>query len=115
MNSYKIRSIMDVIRRGGRLPTDQWGNVLSTDDLLVWFDLQHILSRDERIEVKRELADLIEAEAFMDGWKRVSGGSLDQHVQSEPDSTPVKPASLRGPRIYGGWVMARVYRGARYR
>ena len=66
MNPHKLRAILELVRRQGKLPIDQWGNVLSPDDLLVWYGLTHLLTPDERSIVKRELADMTEAEEFMD-------------------------------------------------
>ena len=62
MNKYKIRDIVDFIRRQGKLPTDQFGQILPVDDLLVWFGLDECLSRYEQRCVKQELATLAEAQ-----------------------------------------------------
>ncbi len=66
MNPYKLRAIIELVRRQGRLPTDRWGCVLNPDDLLVWYGLNSELSLEEQREVKRELAALAEAEGFVD-------------------------------------------------
>jgi len=66
MNPYKLRSILEAIRGRGSLPRDQLGDVLCTDDLLVWFDLADQLSFEEQRIVKNELSLIAEAEAFMD-------------------------------------------------
>lgn len=66
MNPYKMRSIIEMIRKQGRLPRDQWDELLNPDDLLVWFELQGQLSPEEERELKRELRMMAEAEAFMD-------------------------------------------------
>ena len=71
MNIYKLRAIVDHVRRQGRLPTDRWGCVLNPDDLLVWFGLDGILDPEEQVEVKRELVALADAEAFMDELRSV--------------------------------------------
>ena len=65
MNPYKLRSILAMIRDRGKLPQDQWGEILEPDDLLVWFELMDRLTPDEREEVKRELGLMAEAENFM--------------------------------------------------
>jgi len=62
MNRYKIRNIVDFIRRQGKLPTDQFGQTLPVDDLLGWFGLDECLSRYEQRCVKQELAALAEAQ-----------------------------------------------------
>ncbi len=66
MNRYKLESILRLVRDQGRLPTDQWDQVLEGDDLLVWFGLDDVLTADEKVFVKMELAALAEAEACMD-------------------------------------------------
>jgi len=62
MNKQKIWNIMDFIRRQGKLPTDQFGQILPVDDLLAWFGLDECLSRYEQRYVKQELAALAEAQ-----------------------------------------------------
>lgn len=66
MNPYKLKAIIELVRRQGRLPTDRWGCVLNPDDLLVWYGLNSELTLEEQREVKRELAALAEAEGFVD-------------------------------------------------
>lgn len=66
MNPYKLRAILGMIQAKGKLPRDRWGEVLSPDDLLVWFELDGRLSLDEEEIVKHELTLLAEAETFMD-------------------------------------------------
>ena len=66
MNLYKLRAIVDHVRRQGPLPRDQFGNVLRADDLLVWYELDGLLSDGERFVVKQELRALAEAELFME-------------------------------------------------
>ena len=62
MNRYKVRDIVDLIRSRGKLPTDQFGQILPVDDLLAWFGLDECLSRYEQRCVKQELAALAEAQ-----------------------------------------------------
>ena len=66
MNWYKIRSILDFIRRQGRLPTDEQGVILDEDGILAWFGLSDLLSVEEQRKVKQELLAMIEAQAFME-------------------------------------------------
>ena len=62
MNRHKIWNIVDFIRRQGKLPTDQFGQILPVDDLLAWFGLDEYLSPHERRCIKQELAELAEAQ-----------------------------------------------------
>ena len=66
INPYKLRSILDMIRRQGPLPRDQFDQILSPDDLLVWFGLRGKLDFGEEMAVKRELALMSDAEIFME-------------------------------------------------
>ena len=66
MNPYKLRAIVELVRRQGPLPKDQFGEVLNVEDLMVWFGLAGRLRREERMCVERELAMMREAEAFME-------------------------------------------------
>jgi len=62
MNRYKVRDIVDLIRSKGRLPTDQFGQILPVDDLLVWFGLDEGLAPDEYQCVRQELALMTESQ-----------------------------------------------------
>jgi len=62
-NVYKLRKIMDWIRNQGRLPTDEFGQILSVDDLMGWFGLNECLTVDEQLHIERELKGIIEAES----------------------------------------------------
>ena len=66
MNIYKKRDIINHIRSKGRLPTDQHGQVLPVNDLLVWFELNECLNQEEQAHMKKELGLLIESQLFMD-------------------------------------------------
>ena len=66
MDIYKIRDIIEHIRSTGQLPTDEYGQALPVDDLLVWFKLDKHLSLEEQEHMKRELALLVESELLMD-------------------------------------------------
>ena len=65
MNTYKLRLILDMIRKRGDLPRDRWGEILSPEDLLVWFELDDRLTADEQEDVKKELELMAEAQEFM--------------------------------------------------
>ncbi len=62
-NVYKLRKIMDWIRSQGRLPTDEFGQILPVDDLMGWFGLNDCLTMDEQLYIEGELKGIIEAES----------------------------------------------------
>ena len=71
MNIYKLRKIIDWIRRQGRLPTDEFGQILSVDDLMGWFGLTEWLTRAEQLTVKKELTAVVEAELALERLKQL--------------------------------------------
>ncbi len=66
MNEHKKKDIIDFVRDQGKLPSDQFGQVLAPDDLLAWFGLNECLTRAEQHIIKGELAEIIDAELVMD-------------------------------------------------
>ena len=62
VNLYKIRYVLDFIRRQGRLPADEYGQILSASDLLGWFGLKECLNTDELSYIEEELVGMIDAE-----------------------------------------------------
>ena len=62
VNLYKIRSVLEFIRRQGRLPTDQHGQLLSAHDMVVWFGLRDCLTLEELSYIEEELVGMIEGE-----------------------------------------------------
>jgi hypothetical protein len=72
MNRQKLNAIMTYVRGHGRLPTDKFGNVLSPDDMLVWFGLRDLLTLEEQYHVKAELLGMAEAETMMERLRRSS-------------------------------------------
>ena len=66
MSEQKIRSILEFIRGRGRLPTDQFGEVLAVDDLVGWFGLDACLSGEELRCLRRELAAMAEIQGALD-------------------------------------------------
>ena len=66
MNWHKQREILEFIRSQGGLPVDGTGRILSPDEVLVWFGLDELLSREEALEVKREIAAMAEAKAVVE-------------------------------------------------
>lgn len=72
MNRQKLNAIVTYVRGHGRLPTDQFGKVLSPEDMLVWFGLRELLTLEEQYHVKAELLEMAEAEAMMERLRRAS-------------------------------------------
>ena len=70
MNTYKLRDIINHISNSGILPTDAYGQRLGVNELMDWFGLTENLTVFEQIEVKRELALLIEAELYIERLKQ---------------------------------------------
>ena len=66
MNMYKIRVIVEYIRSKGGLPTDEFGNIVATDDVMVWFDLKQMLDVDEQRLMKSEIRLMAEAQLLAD-------------------------------------------------
>lgn len=62
MNRYKVRDIVDLIRSKGKLPTDQFGQILPVDDLLAWFGLDERLAPDEHQYIRQQLAAMAESQ-----------------------------------------------------
>ena len=62
MSKRKVWSILDFIRGQGKLPTDQFGQILPVDDLMSWFGLDESLSPAESRQVRLELAVMAEAQ-----------------------------------------------------
>jgi len=69
MTWYKMRSIVDFIRKQGPLPTDERGDVLDPGEILAWFGLDELLGKDEQRKVKEELVAMIEAQEFMERFR----------------------------------------------
>ena len=69
MNIHKRRGIIDFVRKQGKLPTDQFGQILPVKDLVSWFELDKYLSASEQEIIKQELAALVEVEEAMEKLK----------------------------------------------
>jgi hypothetical protein len=69
MNIHKRRGIIDFVRKQGKLPTDQFGQILPVKDLVSWFELDKYLSASEQEVIKGELAALVEVEEAMEKLK----------------------------------------------
>ena len=65
MNWHKIRNIVNHIKKQGGLPADPYGQLLSADQTLDWFDLKRRLDPAELRCIKKELASMIEAETLL--------------------------------------------------
>ena len=65
MNIHKIRSIVNYIKKQGKLPTDPYGQSLSVENMIAWFGLDGHLSLNELRLIKEELSALIEAEQLL--------------------------------------------------
>lgn len=67
INIYKIRQVLRNIQLQGKLPEDDFGNVLSVDDLICWYSLEDRLTADEVKIVRHEL-ELISEMQFLLGF-----------------------------------------------
>ena len=71
MNVYKLRKIIDWVRSQGKLPTDQFDQILPVYDLMGWFGLSDCLTIDEQLYIERELKGIIEAELAVEKMKQL--------------------------------------------
>ena len=78
MNIYKLRKIIDLIRRQGKLPTDQFGQILPVDDLMGWFGLAESLTRPEQLCMKKEFAAMVEAELAVERLEQLKAIESDR-------------------------------------
>ena len=65
MNWHTIRNIVNHIKKQGRLPVDPYGQYLSVDAMVDWFDLRSRLNPVELRHIKKELTSLIDAEMLL--------------------------------------------------
>ncbi len=70
-NVYKLRKIIDWVRSQGKLPTDQFGQILPVYDLMGWFGLNDCLTIDEQLYIERELKGISEAELAVEKMKQL--------------------------------------------
>jgi hypothetical protein len=66
MSKRKVWSILEFIRGQGKLPTDQFGQILSVDNLMAWFDLEDSLTPEESRQVRLELSVMAEAQQTLE-------------------------------------------------
>jgi len=66
MSKRKVWSILDFIQGQGKLPTDQFGQILPADDLMAWFGLDDSLSPEENRQIRLELAVMAEAQQTLE-------------------------------------------------
>jgi len=71
MNIYKLRRVVDWIRSQGKLPTDQFGQILSVDDLMGWFGLSECLTQPEQLCIKKELVTMVEVELSVERLRQL--------------------------------------------
>jgi hypothetical protein len=71
MNIYKLRKIIELIRSHGKLPTDEFGQILSVEELMGWFGLKECLTRWEQLHIEKELAALVEAEIAVERLRQL--------------------------------------------
>ena len=71
MNPHTLRHVLDFIRRQGKLPTDQFGQILSVDQLMGWFGLKECLTRWEQLHIEKELAAMVEAEQSIEKLRQL--------------------------------------------
>jgi len=64
MNWHTIRNIINHIKKQG-LPADPYGQYLSADEMVDWFDLRSRLNPAELRQIKKELTSLIDAEILL--------------------------------------------------
>ena len=70
VNQYKIRYVLDFIRRQGKLPKDAYGQILCASDLLAWFRLEECLNREELLYIENELFGMVAAEKALEKLKQ---------------------------------------------
>ena len=66
MNWNKIRAIIDVVRRRDALPTDEFGNLLPPEEMIVRLGLSESLTADEKRVLSDELTMLAEMKAVIE-------------------------------------------------
>lgn len=66
MNVHKKREILNFIRGQGRLPSDEFDQILPVEDLMAWFELDQCLNKAEQLVIKEELEALAEAQEALE-------------------------------------------------
>ena len=66
VNKHIISQVLRDIRAKGKLPEDDYGNVLAADDLVGWFELKGKLTADELKIIRRELELMARAQFILD-------------------------------------------------
>ena len=69
MNERKKKDIIDFVLSKGKLPADPYGQLLSPDELLVWFGLNEYLTAAEQYVIRQELAAMVEIQEAIDKIK----------------------------------------------
>jgi len=65
INQYKVMSVMRDVQACGKLPEDEFGNVLPIDDMIGWYELEEKLTEAELRIVKHELELMAEAQFLL--------------------------------------------------
>lgn len=76
MNPYKLRAILEFIRRDGELRPRDSEQEWSVDDVVAYLHLDKLLTTGELSVVRRELAAMAEADVFMEDLRL----AVDQQV-----------------------------------
>ena len=66
MNQYKLRGVVEFLRAEAAKLHESWDIATEMDELMACFGLHALLSREELAVVRRELLDIVEAEAFLE-------------------------------------------------
>jgi len=69
MNRYKVRAVIELIRQRGHLPMDDFGNLLSPDEIMDRLALKDVLTPGECLAVRWELVAIMEAQQAIDHIK----------------------------------------------
>jgi len=65
MDYDKLNSILEAISES-EMPRDSWGDVLSGEDLIVWYGFNKWLNSDELKYMKRRLTELAQTQTIKD-------------------------------------------------
>ena len=65
MNIYEQKMLWELFRKTG-LPRDQFGNFLPVKDMIVWFELDRVLTREDQEWIANELRAMVKAECLME-------------------------------------------------
>lgn len=69
MNRYKVKAVLETIARHSHLLVDDFGNTLSPDEIMARLALYDVLTPGERLAVRGELAEIMEAQMVIEHIK----------------------------------------------